>query len=151
MKFYVATSTERIPSHNQIRDDLKKWGYEITYDWTTHGSVRHTSKERLQEVAHAEFGAILNADFVVVLLPGGKGTHAELGFSIASKKKVFLHSENPMAFEMGSEVCAFYHHADVIRLCCPIEEVAQTVRSILCKTEELQENLSFAGPSTIKG
>lgn len=131
MKYYIATSTERMSLHNLVRDDLKKLDYEITYDWTTHGSVRHTSKARLQEVAHLECQGILAADFVLVLLPGGKGTHVELGLSIASKKKVFIHSEDPMMFEMGTQVCAFYHHADVVRLCCPIADVAKTLQSLL--------------------
>jgi hypothetical protein len=131
MKYYIATSTERMPFHNLVRDDLKKLGHEITYDWTMHGSVRHTSKERLQEVAHFQCEAILASDFVLVLLPGGKGTHVELGFSMANKKRVFLHSEDPMMFEMGPQICAFYHHSDVVRLCCPIADVAKTLQSLL--------------------
>lgn len=125
MKYYIATSTARMPFHNLVRDGLKQFGHEITYDWTAHGSVRETNQTRLQEVAHAEFQAILDADFVLILLPGGKGTHAELGFSIASKKKVFIHCEDPAVFEPGPEVCAFYHHASVIRLTGPTETVVQ--------------------------
>lgn len=135
MKYYIATSTSRIPFHNQLRDRLKKFGHEITYDWTTHGSVRHTSTERLKEVAHAEFAGILEADFVVVLLPGGKGTHAELGFSLAHKKPVFIHSEDPSMFEIGPEVCAFYHHADALRLTGPIETIGKRVHSLLHSLE----------------
>ncbi|MFI5334478.1 MAG: nucleoside 2-deoxyribosyltransferase [Chlamydiales bacterium] len=135
MKYYIATSTSRTSSHNAVRDLLKLLGHEITYDWTVHGSVRETSKARLQEVAHAEFEGILRADFVVVLLPGGKGTHAELGFSLASKKQVFIHSEDPMAFELGPEVCAFYHHRDAVRLLGPITDLAHTVHSLLALPE----------------
>jgi hypothetical protein len=131
MKFYIATSTERMPSHNRVRDALQRLGHEITYDWTVHGSVRFTSTERLCEVAHLEFQAILDADFVLVLLPGGKGTHAELGFSIAHKKRVLIHSENPKAFEIGPEACAFYHHAGVARFSGSLEEAAAVVQSLL--------------------
>lgn len=127
MKYYIATSTARMPFHNLVREALAKFGHKITYDWTAHGSVRETNAARLQEVAHAEFEGILEADFVVVLLPGGKGTHAELGFSLGVKKRVFIHSENPADFEPGPQVCAFYHHADVIRLVCPIEQLAGLV------------------------
>ena len=128
MKYYIATSTTRSPSHNLVRDQLKNFGHEITYDWTTHGSVRETSQARLKEVAHAEFQGILEADFVLVLLPGGKGTHVELGFSVASKRRVFIHSEDPAVFETGPEVCAFYHHSEVTRLSGPIELVAQLLQ-----------------------
>ncbi len=114
-----------------VFDALQKQGFTITYDWTTHGSVRHTSTERLCEVAHKDFQGILDADFVLVLLPGGKGTHAELGFSIASKKRVFIHSEDPKAFEIGPDACAFYHHGDVTRLRCPIPDLAKGLAGIL--------------------
>lgn len=131
MKYYIATSTARMPFHNLVRDELGKLGHEITYDWTTHGSVRETGLARLREVAHAECQGILDADFILVLLPGGKGTHAELGLSIASKKPVFIHSEDPGAFEIGPQACAFYHHANVVRISCPIDSVAEILHSSL--------------------
>lgn len=129
MKYYIATSTARASFHNSVRDELKKFGHEITYDWTSHGSVRDTSLARLRQVAHLELQAILEADFVLVLLPGGKGTHTELGFSLGCKKPVFLHSEDPTLFELGPEACAFYHHADATRLVCPIGKVAEWIQS----------------------
>lgn len=131
MKYYIATSTTRAFAHNVVRDGLKKLGHEITYDWTTHGSVRLTSLARLREVAHAELQGILDSDFVVILLPGGKGTHVELGFSIASKKRVLIHSEDPALFELGPEACAFYHHADVIQFSGSIDQAAETVHSLI--------------------
>jgi nucleoside 2-deoxyribosyltransferase len=138
MKYYIATSTSRVPFHNQVRDLLKECGHEITYDWTTHGSVRETSVSRLQQVAHAVLQGVLDADFVLVLLPGGKGTHTELGFSIASKKRVFIHSEDPSVFEIGPQVCAFYHHADVVRLSCPIQDLVQKIHSMISSSLELE-------------
>ncbi len=131
MKYYIATSTARASHHNLVRDLLKEQGHELVYDWTAHGSVRETSVERLRAVATVELQSIANADFVLVLLPGGKGTHTELGFSLACKKAVLVHSEDPLAFEIGPEACAFYHHPDVVRLSCPIENVAQMVQSVL--------------------
>jgi len=130
MKYYIATSIERAPLHNIVRDGLQKLGHEIAYDWTTHGSVKHTSTARLAEVAHFESQGILASDFVLVLLPGGKGTHVELGLSIASGKMVYLHSEDPNLFEIGPQVCAFYHHPRVIRFSCPIEQAAATLQSL---------------------
>ena len=132
MKYYIATSTERAPFHNVVRDGLKKLGHEISYDWTLHGSVRHTSKERLKEVAHLEYQGILASDFVLILLPGGKGTHVELGLAIAGKKRVFVHSEDPEIFEVGPQVCAFYHHPDIESfLSCPIAQVAEHLQESL--------------------
>lgn len=131
MKYYIATTLSRAPQHNVVRDELGKLGYELTYDWTTHGSVKHVSTERLQEVAENERRGILAADFVVVLLPGGKGTHVELGLSIASRKRVFIHSEDPKVFEVGPEVCAFYHYPEVVRIVCPIFEASRLLCGFL--------------------
>lgn len=131
MKYYIATSLSRTTAHHVVRDTLRTWGYEISYDWTLHGSVKSVSKERLREVATLELNGVSEADFVVVLLPGGNGTHLELGFAIARGKKVFLHSEDPLVFELGPQTNAFYHHPDVTRLHCHLADVGATVQSLL--------------------
>lgn len=133
MKFYIATSLSRMTAHHMVRDALKNCGHELTYDWTLHGSVKSVSKERLQEVASLELDAVSEADFVVVLLPGGNGTHLELGFSIARGKRVFLHTEDSLVFELGPQTNAFYHHPDVFRLHCPLADVGATVHSLLAQ------------------
>jgi nucleoside 2-deoxyribosyltransferase len=137
MKYYIATSLSRITDHNFVRDALKRCGHEISYDWTVHGSVKSVSKERLQEVAVLELNAILEADFVVVLLPGGGGTHLELGFALGNNKKIFLHAADPSLFELGPQTNAFYHHPDLTRLSCPLIDVATTVNSNLCSPASL--------------
>lgn len=131
MKFYIATSLLRASDHHLVRDSLTNLGHEISYDWTLHGSVKSTSKERLCEVALLELGAVAAADFVVVLLPGGGGTHLELGYAIAKGKKVFLHTEDPKLFELGPQTNAFYHHPDLARLSSPLADVGKTVHSLL--------------------
>jgi nucleoside 2-deoxyribosyltransferase len=131
MKFYIATSLSRVTAHHTVRDTLEKYGHEISYDWTLHGSVKSTNKERLREVALLELDGVSEADFVIVLLPGGNGTHLELGYSIAKGKRVFLHTEDSLTFELGPQTNAFYHHPDITRLHCPLAEVGMTVHSLL--------------------
>lgn len=112
MKFYVATRLERAAEHNLVRDTLMKLGHEITYDWTVHGPVWRDGPERIREVAQRELQGVLDADVVVVLLPGGRGTHAELGMALAANKPVLLHGDVHM-FGADPETCAFYHHPNV--------------------------------------
>ncbi|MES2122900.1 MAG: nucleoside 2-deoxyribosyltransferase [Chlamydiota bacterium] len=133
MKFYIATSLSRMTAHHMVRDALKTYGHEITYDWTLHGSVKSVSKERLREVAALMLDGIDETDFVVVLLPGGSGTHLELGFAIAKGKKVLVHSEDPLLYELGPQTIAFYHHPDITRLLCPLAEVGAAVHSLLAQ------------------
>ena len=131
MKFYIATSLSRVMAHHTVRDSLKQRGHEISYDWTLHGSVKSVSKERLKEVALLELEGVSEADFIVVLLPGGHGTHLELGFALAKEKRVFLHSEDPLFFELGAQTNAFYHHPDIVCLHCPLADVGTLVLSSL--------------------
>lgn len=138
MNYYIATSLSRASAHNFVRDALKMFGHELCYDWTLHGSVKSVSKERLREVAISELKGVLEADFVIGLLPGGNGTHLELGFAIASGKKVFLHSEDPALFELGPQTNAFYHHPAVSCFSCPLTDVAGFVHSLLaCPAKSL--------------
>lgn len=131
MKYYIATSLMRMSAHHTVRDALSISGHEISYDWTSHGNVKSTSKERLREVAELELNAIAESDFVIVLLPGGNGTHLELGFAIGKGKRIFLHSEDASVFELGPQTNAFYHHPDVTPLHCPLSEVGEIVHSLL--------------------
>lgn len=137
MKFYIATSISRATAHRIVRDALKECGHEISYDWTLHTSEKSISKERLQEIALLDLAGVSKADFVIVLLPGGNGTHLELGFSIASGKRVFLHTEDSFTFELGPKTNAFYHHPDITRLHCPLAEVGMTVHSLLMQPASL--------------
>ena len=131
MKFYIATSLSRVAAHHTVRDELHNFGHEISYDWTLHGSVKTVSKERLKEVAMLELEGIAESDFIVVLLPGGGGTHLELGYALAKGKKIFLHTEDPLLFELGHQTNAFYHHPDLIRISGPIADVVATVHALL--------------------
>ena len=133
MKYYIATSLSRVADHHAVRDALKLYGHEILYDWTLHGSMKSVSKERLREVAVLELDGISKADFVVVLLPGGNGTHLEMGFALAREKRVFLHSEDSLVFELGPQTNGFYHHPDITRLICPLADVGLAVHALLAQ------------------
>lgn len=110
MKFYIATSISRANEHNIVRDYLLDRGFQLTYDWTTHGSVKCTTRENLRTVAENEFNGVKEADFLIVLLPGGHGTHVELGAALAYNKRVILHSMEEKYFMPCPDTCAFYHH-----------------------------------------
>lgn len=84
MRYYIATALERAADHTLVRDAMAAAGHQITYDWTAHGSVQSEGLDRIREVAEAETRGVLDADLVIVLLPGGRGTHAELGIAIGA-------------------------------------------------------------------
>jgi len=113
-KLYIATALERAAHHQQLAHALKAMGWELTYDWTAHGSVQTEGRARMQEVALAEAQGIADADAVIVLLPGGRGTHVEMGMALALDKRLIVHADAGM-FD-STQTCAFYHHPNVQRI-----------------------------------
>lgn len=117
MRVYIATALERAADHNRVRDVLVARGHAITYDWTAHGSVKDEGEARIAEVAALEAAGVRAADVVVVLLPGGRGTHAELGMAIAlGKPIVVVGVPTGRFFEVGAPTCAFYYAPTVRRI-----------------------------------
>lgn len=127
MKFYIASKLENHAAVEGLRDLLKELGHEVTYDWTVHGPVYRSGLERVREVAIDEAQGVLSADFVVVLWPGGRGTHVEMGMAIAAGKPVIFVSDDERHHEATTETCAFYHHPQVIR----VRTVAQAITNVL--------------------
>lgn len=115
MQYYIATRLENTTAHNRLRDVLNSLGHVITYDWTTHGPVYSHGLERVAEVAGLEAKGVLDADWVIVLWPGGRGTHVELGVALGANKHVHFISPEPAHHQATSETCAFYHHPLVRR------------------------------------
>jgi len=123
MRFYIATRLERAAEHRIVRDVLIAAGHEITYDWTTHGSVQCDGIARIRDVAVAETHGVLLANIVIVLLPGGRGTRVELGLAIAAGKDVLLHTTDAGLLDGRSgRTCAFYHHPLVRHVAGALED-----------------------------
>lgn len=116
MKFYIASRLENAKDVKKIALALESWGMQHTYDWTKHGSVKNEGPERIMEVAELELQGVKDADIVIVLLPGGRGTHSELGMANALNKKVFLWAETDALFLQDDRTCAFYWNSNVERI-----------------------------------
>lgn len=94
LRLYVASRLENHAAVRELLDAARGKGWEPTYDWTTHGSVWQPAAEGrwdvLRDTALKESEGVMNADVVVVLLPGGRGTHVELGIAIGFGVPVLL-------------------------------------------------------------
>jgi hypothetical protein len=111
VKYYIATGLENATAHNELRDAMAARGHVLTYDWTTHGNVGHLGQAAIAEVAKGEAYGVRRATVVIVLLPGGRGTHVELGMALAWGRMVILCSNEPI--EANPATCAFYWHPHV--------------------------------------
>lgn len=110
MKFYIASGLQNKEAVRCMAGKLKQTGWHHTYDWTQ--NEKANSLEELQKIGMLEKQAVDAADVVVVLLPGGKGTHIELGMAIALKKKIFLYDSIGEAKNVPT-TSTFYHLPEV--------------------------------------
>ena len=107
-KFYIASSLDNVANVRHATEQMVLAGYTKTYDWTTHGRV-HDIKE-LGLIAQKELKGVVDADFLVLLMPAKLGSHVELGAALALNKPVYL-IENGIEYEEKS----FYNLQNVRR------------------------------------
>lgn len=118
IKFYIGSKIENAAQVRELKAHLERAGWEHTYDWTAHGSVRggEADRELIRAVAEAEVDGVIAADVAIFLLPGGRGTHVEMGVALAAVPHVVVWSPDPETdFGVSEKTSAFYHHPDVIR------------------------------------
>ena len=132
MKFYVASGVSNAEKVNLAAAALNVAGHERTYDWTGHGDVSKAEPAFKRHVASSESRGVLEAELVVLLLPGRFGTHAELGMALASaeNKRILLWSESPAPFDGTDGFCVFYHHPAVERVVCPFDELLEQLKAL---------------------
>lgn len=65
-----------------------------------------------------------------MLLPGGQGTHTELGIALATRanKRIMLWSETGKEFLDNADTCVFYHHMSIEQVTCSY----QALKAKLC-------------------
>ena len=125
-KFYIASSFKNVETVRYVSNALVNRGYIHTYDWTK--NARASTFEELKEIGEKEKNAVMEADFIVVLLPAGKGSHIEFGIALAQEKRIYLYSQNDEVnnFETTS---TFYHLSQVEIFTGTIDELILAVTS----------------------
>lgn len=111
-RFYLATRKDRATEADAISDALKLHGWERTLTWNDQGD---TSSETRAELAQAEVRAVSEADVLIVMLPGGYGTHVEIGVALALGKPVILHAPDQRILDTPYP-CVFHYHPQITRL-----------------------------------
>ena len=114
-RFYVASSFRNIVNVRYVVQTLESKGYVNTYDWTQNAAARDAGRVTvgdLRSIGRRERDAVMGADVVVILLPGGKSTHVELGIAIAQGRRTILHSPDEVINNLET-TSAFYHLPEV--------------------------------------
>lgn len=126
MKFYIASSFKNIEKVRYVSKYLKDKGFIHTYDWTINENV--TTLEELKTIGQKEKNAVIEADFVVVLLPAGKGSHIELGIAIGNGKKIYLYSPNNELDNIET-TSTFYHLPEVEKCIGTLDKLVDIIDS----------------------
>lgn len=106
LKYYIATTLNNAHEHRLLSNVIKNNIYsKLTYDWTRHGSVLDDPIERRAFTAFQEVEGVRSADVVIAILPGGRGTHIEIGAALALRRSVIIVYQNAQDLR-----CVFYDH-----------------------------------------
>lgn len=103
MKFYIGSSFKNSELVNYYSRVLEENGWQHTYNWANN-VIEYETFENLIEFSRLEQKGISDADVVIILLPGGRGTHIELGISLALNKKIYLCSNDKEDFSCENTV-----------------------------------------------
>ncbi|MNI01357.1 hypothetical protein D3C73_541960 [compost metagenome] len=110
MKFYVASSFKNLHTVRYVSEQLISRGFIHTYDWTQNENV--STIEQLRGIGLKEKEAVIEADFIIVVLPAGKGSHIELGIALGQGKRIYLYSPNEKVNNLTT-TSTFYHLPEV--------------------------------------
>lgn len=137
--FYISSRLENHELVRKIRDELTAEGHTITHDWTILGPVRG-DVEKIAAVAREEVEGVAKADVFIMLLPGGRGAHVELGIALAHRKSILIWSPDAKLLGSGQETSAFYHH--------PLVRVVDDLRRLKAM---LRDNCAFCSEPLMDG
>jgi len=95
MKFYIATKFENIDYFKSIEKLIKKYGHDITEDWTLHKNYKIIDfKEKLIQTK-SDLEGIKKCDILLFLYTGkevepGRGSMFELGYAEGLNKNIII-------------------------------------------------------------
>jgi nucleoside 2-deoxyribosyltransferase len=107
-RFYLATRKDRSAQAAPLLEALEAQGWVRTFVWT----ADEIDPGRHADIALAELAGVREADVLIVLLPGGYGTHVEIGAALALGKPVILHAPDRQTLETPYP-CVFHYHPGV--------------------------------------
>jgi nucleoside 2-deoxyribosyltransferase len=118
-RFFLSTRKDRATEANAISAALETHGWVRTFVWS---AVEGADTDQRSAMAIADLQGVCDADVLIVLLPGGYGTHVEIGAALALNKPVILHSPDRQTLERPYP-CVFHYHPEVTLLVSPTPEI----------------------------
>ncbi len=151
MKFYVASSLDNATTVRWLARELVGRGWAWTYDWPNKPDLRtgdrgYTDTELWKRALDERHG-VAEADVVIAILPGGRGTYIEFGMALALQKYVIVLAKTEEDLNAGYKYpCAFLPLANKIMVhrlmhnaAIEIQELARQKWPALHRQQELHE------------
>jgi hypothetical protein len=104
-QFYLATQKDRSSEANHTASFLEARGWTRTFAW------REVEPHEYAATALAELDAVRRADVLLVMLPGGYGTHVEIGAALALRIPVVIQCDRHTL--ANPYPCVFHYHPGV--------------------------------------
>lgn len=118
MKYYIASSFANKEIVNLTIKSLNNLGFINTYNWTL--NEKADNKLKLKNIGIEELNAVKDADILIAILPGGKGTHIEMGIAIGFNKPVLIAYFNKELISVDNS--ATFYHLDNVKHILVTEE-----------------------------
>ena len=110
--FFISARKDRSAEANALTEKLQAHGWKRTYAWTEDDG---DGEQAYAKIAIAELGGVIAADVLIALLPGGFGTHVEIGAALALGKPVILYAPDKITLDTPY-LCIFHYHPKVTRI-----------------------------------
>lgn len=118
MKYYIASSFANKEIVRLTIKSLNNLGFINTYNWTL--NEKADNKLKLKNIGIEELNAVKDADILIAILPGGKGTHIEMGIAIGFNKPVLIAYFNKELISVDNS--ATFYHLDNVKHILVTEE-----------------------------
>jgi nucleoside 2-deoxyribosyltransferase len=120
MKYYIASSFQNRETVRRVAGLLNEEGWIQTYDWTK--NEKAADAESLRKIGEKEREAVRKADLLILILilPGGKGSHIEMGMALGIGKPVYIYCANENEYSM-EQPTTFYQVGGVELFCGTIK------------------------------
>ncbi len=97
-KIYIASGLKNYLRVLDLRDKLLKYDISLTYDWADVFRVHMEEQiatgkiieEDLEKIAITEYQGVVDCEAFLMIMPGGRGAHVELGLAYAMKKHIII-------------------------------------------------------------
>lgn len=110
-QYYIASKLESAGKVQEIMGALKS---KSTFDWTLSAPAHTKGKGAMEDTSWCEILGASLCDLFILVCPGGRGAHAELGAALSRGAKVMIYSKRKDDFIEGKNASSFYFHRNVI-------------------------------------